>query len=81
MIRRTVHTFPVTDKAEIEKKLLLWTRRFRAVCVLDNCDYRYPGPFEPAFDLAIAAEAIDEVSASAGSAFETLEEARGRRSD
>ena len=81
MIRRTVHTFPVTDKAEIEKKLLLWTRGFRAVCVLDNGNYRYPGPFEPAFDMAVAVEAIDEVEANAGDAFEKLELATKRRAD
>jgi para-aminobenzoate synthetase component I len=81
MIRRTVHTFPVTDKAAIKNKLLLWTRRFRAVCVLDNNDFRYPGRFEPAFEMAVAAEAVDSVSAFAGVAFEALDQARQARPD
>ncbi len=81
MIRRTVHTFPVTDRAEVRQKLLLWTRRFRAVCVLDNCEYRYPGPFEPAFEMAVAAEPVADVEAMSGHAFARFKSARRARRD
>lgn len=72
---RPVHIFAVNDLAQWKLKLLLWTRRFRAVCVLDNHEYRYPGPFDPAFEFVVAVEAVDQFTSEKGDTLNQFENA------
>jgi len=74
-VTRSVHTFAVSDSVQWKQKLLLWTRGFRAVCVLDNHEYRYPGPFDPAFEFAVAVEAVDEFTSEKGDTLNQFEKA------
>ncbi len=72
---RQVHTFALDNPTEWKEKLLLWTQKFRAVCILDNHNYRYPGPFEASFEYLVGTESVDEFTSTEGNTISRLEAA------
>ena len=72
---RQLHTFAVDNPTKWKEKLLLWTQRFRAVCVLDNHNYQYPGPFESSFEYLVGAESVRDFISNEGNTIGRLEAA------
>lgn len=61
--------FPVADDKEFKIKMLNWANQFGVFCFLDNHHYRFE---KPAFDCLLGAGKKRDITAAAGTAFQSL---------
>jgi len=70
-VNKNAPTFSLTNFTEFRIQMLNWANRFNIFCLLDNQHYNFT---TPAFECLLAAGSKKNITAAAGTAFETLKD-------